>query len=177
MDYAIVSAFNGWASRSALASGLAIFLASHLVWFLALSAVIFLLLAPKKRMLAFVSAAISAVLALLVNQGIGAVYFRPRPFADHAGIHALIVKSSLDKSFPSDHAALAFALAAAIALVDRRWGAWLFAAAALVALGRVAAGVHYPTDVLAGALIGCLAAYAIHRLIHLILRTRHRLHD
>ena len=174
MDYVIVSALNGFALRSAVVSGLAVFLASHLIWFMAAGAFVFWLGARKARLVAVISAFVSAAASWIASQGIGFVYFRPRPFADHADIHALIAKSSLDKSFPSDHAAIAFALAMAIGMTDRRWGAWFFGAACLVAVGRVLVGVHYPSDVVAGALLGCVAAYATHRIIHLILRTRHR---
>jgi undecaprenyl-diphosphatase len=177
MDYAIVAILNGLAFRSEFFVGLAIFLAAHLIWFMFLAVAAFWIFSLKRRALAAVSAAVSAALAWLLNQGIGLIYFQPRPFADHADIHALIVKSSLEKSFPSDHAALAFALAVSVTLVNRRWGAWLIAAAILVAVGRVIVGVHYPSDVLAGCLVGCLVAYAVHRLIHHILRTRHHPHD
>ncbi len=57
-------------------------------------------------------------------------------------------------SFPSGHTATSFALAAVLASRFPRW-AWLFyLVAALVGLGRVASGSHYPSDVLAGALLG-----------------------
>ncbi len=62
-------------------------------------------------------------------------------------------------SFPSDHAALFFALALSIFFVSRRAGlAALFYAFAIVCAPRVYMGFHYPTDILAGALIGVGAA-------------------
>jgi len=177
MDYAFAFALNGFALRSALAAGLAIFLASYLIWFEAAAVFCFWLADRKKRMLAAFSAVVSAALSWLLSQGLGLVYFRPRPFADHAGIHTLIVKSGLEKSFPSDHVVIAFALAAAVALINRRWGLWLLISAAFISVGRIAVGVHYSTDVLAGAIIGCAIAYFVHRLIHFILKTRHHPHD
>jgi undecaprenyl-diphosphatase len=65
-------------------------------------------------------------------------------------------------------------MAAAIYMVDRRWGAALFALAALVALGRVFVGVHYLSDVLAGAALGSAVAVTVHFLVHKILHTHHR---
>jgi undecaprenyl-diphosphatase len=62
-------------------------------------------------------------------------------------------------SFPSGHAAFFFALATTTAVFDRRLGILLLIGAALVSLARVAAGIHYPSDVLAGALIGFLFGY------------------
>ncbi|WP_405496726.1 phosphatase PAP2 family protein [Streptomyces sp. NBC_00096] len=63
-----------------------------------------------------------------------------------------------DWSFPSNHAALAFAAAVALLFVSRRLGAVALVAAVLMAVSRVWVGVHYPHDVLAGCLVGALVA-------------------
>jgi undecaprenyl-diphosphatase len=68
-----------------------------------------------------------------------------------------------DPGFPSDHATASFAIATALVLRDRRLGALALAMAALLAVGRVAMGVHYPTDVAAGAALGAAVALALHR--------------
>jgi undecaprenyl-diphosphatase len=96
----------------------------------------------------------AAAVGLLANQLIAQLWHRPRPYQDHPlGILPLLSPSH-DPSFPSDHATAAFAIAFGILFVARRTG-WLFVAwAALIAASRVLAGMHYPTDVLAGALVG-----------------------
>ena len=79
---------------------------------------------------------------------------RPRPFVtDPAGVH-LFVRHAADPGFPSDHATPAFTIATAVFLHDRRWGGVLLALAAVLAAGRVALGLHYPTDVIGGAALG-----------------------
>jgi undecaprenyl-diphosphatase len=89
---------------------------------------------------------------------------RPRPFvADPTGVH-LLVKHAADPGFPSDHATAAFAIATAVVLYDRRAGIAALLAAALLALDRVAVGVHYPADVLAGALLGAGVAVLLFRI-------------
>jgi membrane-associated phospholipid phosphatase len=73
-------------------------------------------------------------------------------------------------SFPSGHAASAFAFAAGVAAADPGAGIPLHAAAALVAYSRVHTGVHYPADVVAGAITGgALTPVAV----TLLNRTRH----
>ena len=64
-------------------------------------------------------------------------------------------------SFPSGHATVAFACATVLALAVPRLRWWLYALAALIAFSRVYVGVHYPGDVLVGALLGVAIARAL----------------
>ncbi|GFN08463.1 hypothetical protein Smic_70190 [Streptomyces microflavus] len=64
-------------------------------------------------------------------------------------------------SFPSGHAASAAAFATGVALESKGWGAVVAPVAAAVAASRVYTGVHYPSDVLAGAALGIGAAFAL----------------
>ena len=73
------------------------------------------------------------------------------------GVH-LLVDCGGGKSFPSSHAVNNFAVATLFAFYYRRWKWWFFGWATLVALSRPAVGVHYPSDILAGALIGASLA-------------------
>jgi undecaprenyl-diphosphatase len=73
----------------------------------------------------------------------------------------LLVGCGSGKSFPSSHAVNNFAAATFLALCFPRW-TWAFISwASLVALSRVAVGVHYPSDILGGALIGSALAYLL----------------
>lgn len=104
------------------------------------------------------AAGLSAGVALAIAHVLSAVVDRPRPFvADPGSVH-LFVRHVADPGFPSDHATAAFAIATALMLRNRAWGAVVLAFATVLAVGRVAMGVHYPTDVLAGAALGSLTA-------------------
>jgi undecaprenyl-diphosphatase len=110
---------------------------------------------------AAVAAGLSAALGLAVGMLISELVDRARPFvADPGGVH-LFSRHAADAGFPSDHATAAFAIATAIFLRNRRWGMVALAAAAVLLVGRVALGVHYPSDVLAGAALGAAAALAL----------------
>ncbi|MER6452620.1 phosphatase PAP2 family protein [Streptomyces sp900105245] len=63
-----------------------------------------------------------------------------------------------DWSFPSNHAAIAAAAAVALLFVSRRLGALAVVAACAMAVSRVWVGAHYPHDVLAGVVVGAVAA-------------------
>ena len=105
-----------------------------------------------------VAAGLSAGLALGVGKVISELVDRARPFVqDPHGVH-LFAAHAADPGFPSDHATGAFAVAMALWLRNRRWGTVALIAAALLSVGRVAIGVHFPSDVVAGAVLGCAAA-------------------
>ncbi len=105
---------------------------------------------------------VQAVWAALIGyatQGVlGFLWFRPRPFVALSHVVKLVERAPFEKSFPSAHATVAFALAFAMFARDRKWGSALLAMAVAVALCRVAAGVHYPSDALGGAFVGWIAS-------------------
>lgn len=86
---------------------------------------------------------------------------RPVHFAETGtlGLHANWADWTY-QSFPSGHATTAFALAAVLGFLSRRWFYPALALAAVIALSRISLGVHYPTDVIAGAIVGLVGAYA-----------------
>jgi undecaprenyl-diphosphatase len=173
MDTIIFYGIQKLVGVSSVIDNIGIFCASFLIWIEVVLIGVFYLAARKRRALAACSAIASSVVAWTISQGIGLLYFRPRPFAVLSDAQLLINKSSLDKSFPSDHASIAFALASAVYLVDRRWGVVFLAMAAVISVARVYVGVHYFSDVVSGALLGFICAFLVHRLIHYFLRTRH----
>lgn len=68
-------------------------------------------------------------------------------------------------AFPSGHTAMAFALATVLSSHFPKFRAGFFLAAAAVGISRIYLGVHYPSDVLGGVLLGLLAGYWICKLI------------
>lgn len=90
---------------------------------------------------------------------------RDRPWLDVVGLIALIVEDD-PNSFPSGHTTCAFAFAGALwHTAPRKWMKWAaLAAAILMGYSRLHVGVHYPSDVLAGVLIGLFAGWATWRL-------------
>lgn len=110
---------------------------------------------------ASVAAVLSAGLALAIGKLISELVDRARPFVAHPESVHLFSGHSADPGFPSDHATAAFAIAMAIFLRKRSWGVVALVAATVLSIGRVAIGVHYPSDVLAGAALGSAAALAL----------------
>lgn len=110
---------------------------------------------------AVVHAGLSAGVALAIAQVLARIVDRQRPFVvDPSGVH-LFARHAADAGFPSDHATAAFAVAVALLLRFRAWGGVVLAFAVALALGRVGMGVHYPSDVLAGAALGSAVALGL----------------
>jgi len=130
-------------------------LATVALWFVSRPA------GARRLRLACVSALASAAVGLLLNQVISRLWFRERPYAEHPHSLALFTTPSHDPSFPSDHATAAFAIAVAVFFFSRRLGVVFLAFAAAIAFSRVLLAMHYPTDALAGAVTGTLAAVAV----------------
>jgi undecaprenyl-diphosphatase len=91
---------------------------------------------------------------------IGKIVNRPRPF-NVAGVQELVFHRP-DVSFPSEHSAALFAVAMSFYLSGYKKLAYvMFTIAIVVSFFRVATGIHFPTDVIAGAVLGIIAAYLI----------------
>jgi undecaprenyl-diphosphatase len=134
----------------------------------------------RKWKLACASALASSGVALLINQLISHLWDRTRPFVAHPSAHVWGTRSH-DASFPSDHASAAFSIAFAVFLFDRFVGSLFLTAACVIGIGRVFIGVHYPSDVLAGCLVGLASALLVVRvlrpLIERVVRVVERLTD
>lgn len=162
LDIALFRYLNSWAGSSRLFDALVIFCASYLAYILLavfVALLFFTHCGGKEKIRMFWATAVSVIIARLgVTELIRLFYHRPRPFMIYR-VHQLLTDN--EWSFPSGHAAFFFALAAVIYLYHKKWGAWFFLGALLITAGRVIAGVHYPADILGGAIIGATVAYAV----------------
>jgi len=136
--------------------------ANHgLLWFGAAIGIAALGSSARSRRAALRGVASLAVASAAINTvGKGAVR-RQRPILDHVPVMRQLKRQPVTTSFPSGHAASAAAFATGVALESKGWGAVVAPVAVAVAASRVYTGVHYPSDVLAGAALGIGAAFAL----------------
>jgi undecaprenyl-diphosphatase len=94
---------------------------------------------------------VSAIAAFALGLILERVLNRPRPFAE-LGFDPLFPHAP-DSSFPSDHTLVGVALVGPMLWRAPKLGIWLMLWALLVGCARVAAGVHYPTDIVGSAIL------------------------
>ncbi|MDO8676689.1 MAG: phosphatase PAP2 family protein [Candidatus Azambacteria bacterium] len=156
--------FNNLTGRSGIFDWIVIFGAEYLGWFVAVAFLAFLyfsLFSKSEKFRIFLVAIVSMVLSrFIITEIIRFLYCRPRPFMTYT-LNQLVGEANC--SFPSGHAAFFFALAMAIYFYNKKWGAWFFVVATSISVSRIVVGVHYPSDILGGAVIGILSACIVFR--------------
>ena len=168
MDRSLYKTINRFADRTGWAHGLMRFYAKDgVVLFAVLLLIGWWLGRTSSTPIAKVSAAVwtgaGALLALAINQPIGATIDRARPYNAIANMHLLVDKTT-DFSFASDHATIAGAVAAGLWLVNRHLGIMATIAAVAMAFARVYVGAHYPGDVLGGLVLGAVVVVGLYKL-------------
>lgn len=108
--------------------------------------------------------AIPLGIAIVISESISAIYVRQRPFVADSRVH-LLVPHSADGGMPSHHIVFMVALVATVYYYDRRTATFFALLTLITGVARVVAGIHYPTDILAGALIGAGIVYLYHRVL------------
>jgi len=142
-----------------LGNSISIFLSEYLIWS---SVFIIPYLFIKKEPHDLIRIVVTVVMVFTVSEILKTLVSAPRPFVE-GGFKPLINVPLREyyASFPSGHASFMAALATAAFFTDKAVGVVFFVIAALVSLGRVLVGVHFPIDVFGGLGIGVLIAVLV----------------
>jgi undecaprenyl-diphosphatase len=157
MNYAIFQAINQNAGHQPFLDGLMVFFTQFAFPFFALVLLLMWVLGKEKEKYTVVNAAITAVIALVINVILGHIFYENRPFVTH---HVnLLVQHAKDSSFPSDHATGTFSIALAILWrKHRKIGIGMLLFAICTGISRVYVGNHYPFDVLTSIIISLIVS-------------------
>lgn len=139
------------------------FFATFFIWFLYVGLIILWFIDGKIKKEQVIHALAASLIAWTIAFLIKRFFPTVRPFITN-GREIDVLFRPTDGAFPSEHSTLAFALATTVFMHDRRVG-WVFLVGALlVGVARVLANVHYPIDIMGGALLGTLTAVVIEKL-------------
>ena len=114
---------------------------------------------PRTRKAGIAVAAALLLEVILCSGVLKPLFARPRPYTYRPDLE-LLVPALWDSSFPSGHTAASFSAAVALCAVRQRGWPAAMALAILIGLSRLYLYVHFPTDVLAGVLLGILCGLA-----------------
>jgi len=100
--------------------------------------------------------------AVIVSEGLSTIFDRARPFVANKEI-TLLVPHNADGGFPSHHMTVMVVIAVSLWFRNHNLGKILFSLALISGLARIGAGIHYPSDIFAGLVIGWICALLINR--------------
>ena len=128
-----------------------------------------LLLIPKKTRKVGIMSAVALLGSLIINNNIVKnIVQRPRPFVTFTDLQ-IIIPTPSEFSFPSGHTSSSFAAAAVFfRYLPKKLGIPSVILAGLIGFSRLYVGVHYPTDVIAGAIMGILLSYMAEFLVSFV---------
>ena len=168
MDALVFNYLNSFAGRWPFLDAMVVFNAEYLGWWMVFGLGVFLLASfyfkrdfVRAKEMVLVALASGILSRFVIAEAIRFLYSRPRPFEvfEVLDVYKLIGHAG-GGSFPSGHAVFFFALAASVFIYYRKWGVLFYLLALAMGISRIIAGVHFPSDILGGAVIGILTAYA-----------------
>ena len=131
------------------------FTASVLIWLMFFGLIVLWVIDGKIKKETVIHAIFSCLVAYAVTELIKTFFPTLRPFQFNGAL-PLTLTTPLDGAFPSSHTAVGFALAVTILKHDKKVGVLYLIMAGLVGIARIIAHVHYPVDIIGGAIIGTI---------------------
>lgn len=164
IDLTVFNLINGLAGKFAWLDNLTVFVAKYSEYVLVFFLIVILVINFKRYWKMVAEALVAAVITrFVIAQIIRALWFRARPFVEN-NVNLLVEHSSKEASFPSGHACFYFALSTIIFHYNKRLGILFYVFSLLIVFSRVYVGIHWPSDILAGAVLGILVGWFLNYL-------------
>ncbi|MBT2647595.1 undecaprenyl-diphosphatase [Bacillus sp. ISL-34] len=141
-----------------------VFIAEYMIFFLVLVVLMFLFSRRNKNRIMVICAFITLVVSEILAKIAGHFHSNYQPFAELPNVNKLVEKA-VNNSFPSDHTVIFFSFCITFWLFNRGWGFLWAILAVLVGISGIWVGVHYPADVLVGAIISIVSATIVYKIV------------
>lgn len=148
-----------------------VFIAEFMVYFLVLGVIFIWFTRNKQSRMMIVCATITFVFAEIIGKIVGKFHSNNQPFAELTNVNKLIEKA-VDNSFPSDHTILFYSFCVSFWLFRKGWWFLWVILAFLVGISRIWVGVHYPADILVGAIISIISSSIVYLVVPKLSLTR-----
>lgn len=176
MNTALFYSLHQYAHQSIFHDRVIIFFANTFPYIVVLGAILFLFMhhdvlrskSPvaeflrkwKEIVFVFFSAGIAWLLATILK----VIAHTPRPYTLFRDVQPLFTEHTF--AFPSQHTVFFVAVATSLCLIHKKVGLLFIVFAFLIGIARVAAGVHFPIDILSGFIIGGLISFVLHKMYY-----------
>lgn len=168
---------NDLGKEHAYLNPLFVFLAEYSLYFLALAVVLFFFTRSGRNRMMVVCASLTFIVAEVVGKLVSNLHTNYQPFSVLNDVNKLIEKD-INNSFPSDHTILFFSFCMTFWLFSKSSYRFLWLiVAVLVGISRVGVGVHYPADILVGALISVASSLIVYKVVPTLTITKRLLHS
>ena len=172
MNEIIVRFFSDLITAHSSLAPVTIFFADYLGWLILGFYLLVLVWRPKGKVSEeFFLVLLATLTAWVAAEAIKHFYLSARPFVSLSDFTPLLRHGAND-SFPSTHATVFFAFAFAVYGYRKLLGNLFIAAAALISLARIAAGLHWPSDVICGFILAGIIAMVWHQVFNRYLFSR-----
>lgn len=149
--------FNDLGKEVMFLNPIMIFFAKYMKYFLLFGIIMYWFTREQENRIMIISSMFAFVVAEVFGAIAGAIHSNNQPFAELSNVNQLI-GHAIDNSFPSDHAIEFFSICITFLLFKKNLRYVWLAIAILVSISRVWVGVHYPADILVGAILGIIGA-------------------
>lgn len=149
--------FNDLGKEVMFLNPIMIFFAKYMKYFLLFGIIMYWFTRKRENRIMIISSMFAFVIAEVFGAIAGAIHSNNQPFVELNNVNQLI-GHAIDNSFPSDHAIEFFSICITFLLFKKNLRYVWLAIAILVSFSRIWVGVHYPADILVGAILGIIGA-------------------
>lgn len=165
LDFYLFKFLFDFSHRYNILTWLVEFIADYLIYLLIFALIYFLLFRvnSRQRLYLFLFTTLSIIITRgIVTELVRFFYSRPRPFVE---LDLPVFGHAATGSLPSGHMAFLIPIALAVWYENRKLGSWLLGLTILIGAARVASGLHWPTDIIAGIALGGLVFFAMRKFL------------